>query len=349
MKFRALLFLALGALAASCDGWEVSSENQKGAGGGGTIEAQALGGPQGPQTLLQRIGNARQVTLFQGVRRVEIFFGEGATQRHVISREKVSADGNGAFAIELLDTIQPPMNANQQSLARSLHSLRQGMSWRYRDFSINAQGLFLQNYRAADTGVTATIAGRTTIELQIERLDGSGSIYSVMVDGLTGLVLKSRETSPEGALISEMTYESLDLAPDLSGVAWHQSVNNEQALPSFGRLESTVGFEFKAPRTLPAGFQLVERSSVLDPQDRSTWVKATYSDGVESLFFLHGGPIVADNGIKSGAPLIGGDLVEVTAAVPWTIARGNLRAQRVMALGKVGEVELLGMLRSAME
>ncbi|MBK8180957.1 MAG: hypothetical protein IPK67_19105 [Planctomycetes bacterium] len=93
----------------------------------------------------------------------------------------------------------------------------------------------------------------------------------------------------------------------------------------------------------------MERGRLVDPTDQSTWVKATYSDGLECIFFLHGGPIVSDNGIRSGAPEIKADLVEVAVAAPWVVARGNLRGERVLVLGKVPEQELLGMLRSAME
>ncbi|MBK8181254.1 MAG: hypothetical protein IPK67_20720 [Planctomycetes bacterium] len=154
---------------------------------------------------------------------------------------------------------------------------------------------------------------------------------------------------PRGQLISAMDFDSFALAPDLSAVAWHQRINDEQPLPVVGTLAAQIGFEPRSPRTLPAGFQLVERGRLVDPTDQSTWVKATYSDGLECIFFLHGGPIISDNGIRSGVPEIKADLVEVAVAAPWVVARGNLRGERVLVLGKVPEQELLGMLRSAME
>ncbi|HUR28830.1 MAG TPA: sigma-E factor regulatory protein RseB domain-containing protein, partial [Planctomycetota bacterium] len=245
--------------------------------------------------------------------------------------------------------VEPPLSSSQNALFLTLQSARQGLNWRYRDFAIHDLGLFLQNYRTTDTGGTANVAGRTCRLLSVERADQSGSIYTLCVDEPTGLILDVREETREGVLVARSTFESLNLAPDLSGVVWHQPGNNEQTLSIRGQLTPYVGFEARAPRSLPAGYQLLDRSSVLHPQEGSLWVKETFGDGVESLFFLHGGPIIAGNGIKSGVPEIQADLVEVASAAPWTVAQGNLRSERVIALGKVAETDLLSMLRSAME
>ncbi len=350
MKFACSTLLVFAALLAACHRVDVPASSPSGSQGLEGENATQFGAPPSTQSLFQRIANSRRVTTFQGVRRVELFVDEGTVQDHSVLRERVSADGNGAFGIESLQVLEPPMSNTEHALFIALQSLRQGMNWRYRDFSIHDVGLFLQNYRATDTGATGlVVAGRSVIELEVERIDQSGSIYTLLVDPLTGLVLKAHEESQEHVLISEMCYESLELAPDLAGVVWHQKLNDEQSLPTIGPLTAMVGFEPLVARALPVGFQLQERTSVIDPLDHSKWVKATFTDGVENLFFLHGGPIVADNGIRSGVPEIEADLVEVTVASPWTIARGNLRTQRVIAMGKVSEDDLLHLLRSALE
>lgn len=350
MKFACSTLLGFAALFAACERVDVSTSNTSGSQGLESENANHFGAPPATQSLFQRIANSRQVTTFQGVRRVEFFVDEGAVQDHSAVRERVSADGHGAFAIESLDVLEPPMSNAERALFIALQAPRQGMNWRYRDFSIHDVGLFLQNYRVTDTGaVGIVVAGRSVIELLVERIDQSGSLYTLHVDPLTGLVLQAHEESQEHVLISEMCYESLDLAPDLAGVVWHQRLNSEDSLPTMGPIAGMVGFEPLVARALPAGFQLQERTSVIDPLDHSKWVKATFTDGVENLFFLHGGPIVADNGIRSGVPEIEADLVEVTVAAPWTIARGNLRTQRVIAMGKVSEDDLLHLLRSALE
>jgi hypothetical protein len=338
--------LAFGAT--GCDRVEFETNNTTKSKNEGS-SVSSLGGPNAPTSLLQRVAAARQTTVFQGVRLVELHFEDDAGPHAVVVRERVSADGRGAFAIEALEVVEPPMTVSQYAVFLSLQSLREGMNWRYRDFSIDGLGLFLQNYTAVDTGNTVQVAGFAACEWRVERSDASGSKYTLRIDPLTGLVLQAREESQEGTLISEMTYESLSFAPDLSGVVWHQSVNQETDLPTVGLLARQVGFEPRAPRTLPAGFQLLERTRIVDPLDGSLWVKMTYGDGLENLFFLHGGPIVGDNGIHSGVPEIQADLVEVAAAAPWIVARGNLRGERVLLLGKVTEDQLIAMLRSAME
>ncbi len=348
MKFALTSLLVVAAALAGCDHAQVSASTPV-----ASEEAQPnnMGAPVHglSQTLIGRIANSRQYTLFQGARRVEVNFDDGVVQRHLLMHERVSSDGHGDYAIETLDVLEPPMNDSQRTVFLALQSIRQGMYWRYRDFAIHDISLFMQNYRIVDTGMPIVVAGRACKLFDVERVDQSGSVYTLGIDIPTGLVLSSREETHQGSLISDMTYESIDLAPDLSGVVWHQSMNNELALPMTGSVSGFVGFEARAPRTLPTGYQLQERSSLLHPQDGSKWVKETYGDGVESLFFLHGGPIVNGNGIKSGVPEIQADLVEVTAAPPWTVARGNLSFERVIALGKISEHDLLDMLQSAME
>ena len=349
MKLALATLMLLGATLASCGRSDMPATQMTVTGHGQSENSNLLSPSNAGTTLIDRIANSRDTTQFQGVRRVELSFDDGALHRHLMLRERVSADGHGAYAIEALEVVEPQMSPSQRAVFLTLQSVRQGMNWRYRDFAIRDVPLFLQNYVTTDTGLTFDVAGHACMQLKLERMDQSGSSYTLGVDGSTGLVLSSREETLPGLVVSEMTYESIDFAPDLSGVAWHQSTNNERPLPIQGRLRREVGYEIRAPRNLPAGYQLLERTSLLHPQDGSSWVKATYGDGVESLFFLDGGPIVGGNGIRSGVPEIQADLVEVTVAAPWTVARGNLRSERVISLGKVSEQDLVEMLRSAFE
>jgi len=340
-----LLLLALST--AACERVEVDSNN-KSTDPEASPGSSPLAGTQ--PGLVQRMAAARQSLAFQGVRRVELVAFEGTQERRLVLRERVSADGEGGFAIEALEVIEPPLSGSERDVFLSLQSLRQGMHWRYRDFTIHDAGLFAQNYRLIDTGATTTVAGiGGLLQLTVERQDLSGTSYNLAVDPSTGLVLASREATQEGQLVCDMSFESLQWSFDEGAVPWHQPRNNESALPTTGSLEPWVGFADRAPRTLPAGYQLLERASLMHPQDSGLWTKSTYSDGVEALFFLHGGPIQNGNGIRSGVPEIQADLVEVALAAPWTVATGNLHGQRVMALGKVSEPDLLRLLSSAME
>ncbi|MBK8180956.1 MAG: hypothetical protein IPK67_19100 [Planctomycetes bacterium] len=109
---------------------------------------------------------------FQGIRRVELHFEESGEPRTVELRERVSSNGQGQFALEALEVIQPQMSVGQYSVFLSLQSLRQGMNWRYRDFAIENLALFQQNYRFIDTGATGEVAGFPTQEFRVERIDG---------------------------------------------------------------------------------------------------------------------------------------------------------------------------------
>lgn len=355
------LALAAGLTVAACERVDVAVQNEgKNAGGGLTAGSESGGGSSllagngqasaGAPSLIERIADSRRNVAFVGVRRIESHYVEsgGNGAAHQLSlRERVSADGHGGFAIEALDVLDPQMSTHDRDLLLSLQSIRQGMNWRYRDFAIQDPELFEQNYTATATGANVVIAGVTCLELRIERIDQSGTLHMVAVDSTTGLVLASRETTLDGQPVSQMVFESLQLAPDLSGVVWHQRTNQEIALPITGDVTAQLGFEPLSPRFLPSGYQLIERARIQHPMDQTPWAKLTYSDGVDSLFFLHGGPLLAGNGVSSGTPAIQADLVVVAEAEPWTVAQGNLHGQRVIAMGKVGESSLLDLLRSA--
>lgn len=356
-----VLALAAGLTLVACERVDVAVQNEGKTGSGGVVAGGESGGGSsllagngnasaGAPTLIERIARSRRDVAFVGVRRVESHYVEpgGNGVAHQLSlRERVSADGHGGFAIEALDVLDPQMSTTDRDLLLSLQSIRQGMNWRYRDFTIQDPELFEQNYTATATGANVVIAGVACLELRIERIDQGGTLHTVAVDSTTGLVLASRETTFDGQPVSQMCFESVQYAPDLSGVAWHQRTNQEFALPITGNVTAQLGFEPLAPRFLPSGYQLIERARIQHPMDQTPWAKLTFSDGVDSLFFLHGGPVVAGNGVNSATPAIQADLVVVGEAQPWTVAQGNLHGQRVIAMGKVGESPLLDLLRSA--
>jgi len=135
----------------------------------------------------------------------------------------------------------------------------------------------------------------------------------------------------------------VDFAPDLSQVIWHQPKNAEQLLARSDPQAQILGFQPILPRTLPPGYQMVEQAIVRDELG-NPWLKTTYGDGVERLFFVHGGPLVPGP-LASKWPKP--DRVEVLDAAPWASAQGNLSGQKVIALGKVSPDELLIVLDSS--
>jgi hypothetical protein len=257
--------------------------------------------------------------------------------------ERVHSLGNGQFAIEPLDLLRPTV---AQRLAQTFlvqQQQRQGLNYRYRDFHVHDLELFLANYAAVDSGNKTYVAGRECAEFLVEKLEHGQRRYTVAVDLEHGLVLRYREETLDGALVAQMHYTSVDFAPDLTQVAWHVARNDERLLTEDANLAQILGFEPILPRTLPPGYRLVDRAVVKDDLGR-VWLKTTYGDGVERLFFVHGGPLVPG---PMAARWPEPDRVRVLDAAPWTSAQGNLSGERVIALGKVSAEALLIVLDSS--
>jgi hypothetical protein len=138
MKLVLGTLLLVAAAFTGCERVEVTSQQT-------TSKSNSFSGPRSDPTLRDRIANARESTRYQSVRRVEFYYDEGANQRHLLLRERVSSDGQGAHAIHALEVVEPPLSSGQNALFLTLQSARQGLNWRYRDFAIRGVDLFLQN------------------------------------------------------------------------------------------------------------------------------------------------------------------------------------------------------------
>ncbi|MBK8181236.1 MAG: hypothetical protein IPK67_20625 [Planctomycetes bacterium] len=198
--------------------------------------------------------------------------------------------------------IQPQMSVGQYSVFLSLQSLRQGMNWRYRDFAIENLALFQQNYRFIDTGATGEVAGFPTQEFRVERIDGSGSIHLLSVETVTGLVLAAREQDAEGQLISAMDFDSFALAPDLSAVAWHQRINDEQPLPVVGTLAAQIGFEPASPAPCPRGSSSWSAGGSWIPRTRAPGSRPPTATAWSASFSCTAGRSSATTASGQGSP-----------------------------------------------
>ena len=115
MKFVLACLLALTGAFASCERVDVTGQSTVPP--GPQSHNMGLSGHANPTpTLFDRIANSRETNRFQGVRHVELFFEDGPQQRHPLIRERVSADGQGAYAIEALEIVEPQMTADQRAL-----------------------------------------------------------------------------------------------------------------------------------------------------------------------------------------------------------------------------------------
>ena len=295
----------------------------------------------GSQSLLQKMVLAPSSVVFQGVRRVEAHWEVDGASQDLVYRELVSGDGQGRFAIDPLEVLQPPLSQPETDVFHLLQKTREGFLYRYRDFRVSELGLFLANYRVTDSGAIAQVAGRACAELAIRPRVDSDRVWRVWVDLENGLVLRAREQLADGTLVSLMEFESLALAPDLSQVQFHVSINQEESLRE-DELVEQVGFPLAKPKLLPAGYQLTDTAAIIDITDNRPWAKLTYGDGLEQVIFLLGGAVGAQ-----GLTGLGADVVQALAVGPWTVLQGQVQGQRVIVMGKVSEQALLDMLESA--
>ena len=114
-----------------------------------------------------------------------------------------------------------------------------------------------------------------------------------------------------------------------------------------------MGFEVTVLTLLPAGYVLSEVST-LDDTLGGEWVKLTYTDGVESLFYVQS--LVKQSGVGTqvgpnvtinlGAPEP--DRVLWLQVGPIVAVQGDLAGLTRLAVGKVSKEALLDLLQSTL-
>lgn len=338
-----LVLLASGLAVAALAGCDVRATNAAGTPSGGMGSGLVAHAPQQP--LIERIADAPFNVAYQGERGIELHVHDGDTPLTFVMRERVSADGHGRFAVDPLELIQPVLPEPDRDLFLIMQKVREGLMYRYRDFRVRNVALFFQNYTVHDAGWNVQVVGRTCAQLVVSRQDQTGLVYTVAVDTETGLVLRARAETQEQELVSLLEFHSLDLAPDLSNVAWHQSSNGETPFVVGPNAAAELGFHPRLPSLLPAGYEMEESTRVTDPTDNTTWLRMVYGDGVEEVFFLHGGPVRPPAVPGLGFPEA--DTVRVLECTPWMAAQGAVGGQRFVTLGKVDKHDLLALIESA--
>ena len=331
----ALLVLALGG--SGCGG---DTQFPLDSTGGQGIQAQP--GPLARADLLLHIAH-------QGVRRVAFAAPSGSS---ITFRERITTDGAGHFSIEPVEPLSSTLM--DWTAFDLLQRLREGYLFRYRDFAVRDALLFQRNWRWISIG-PETVAARSCERYRVQRTAGAPALYEVSVDLTNGMVLAYRQLDGSGGVIASMEYESLELSPDVSGVAWHQPSNQESELDWRSDLVAEVGSPILQPRLLPEGYALRAASTVVDGQERH-WLKLTYLDGVEPLFFLQvlpGGKV--QQGVDAGMDWTAGETpapvlpkVVVYQLGSTAVAQGTIGEHELIAIGKVPEAELLDLIESSL-
>ena len=172
-------------------------------------------------------------------------------------------------------------------------------------------------------------------------------------------MLRYREYDETGALFSMMEYESYDANPDFTGVSFHQPSNGEVPLVDLADL----GFEPVTPKYIAdSAFAFVEATIVNHPLTSDKVAKLTFTDGVETIFFLDMGPV---QGASAPAPIPvpkkgqGGlhdqgvythemDVMRQFNEGPLTVMWGQIGGHSIVVLGKASTEGLQMMLESAL-
>ena len=344
MKPLSTLRTALLGVALATAGCDVGS-GSGGVDAAGSQSPIVLRTPEPAQPLLRKLHSAPWKVAHQGVRRIEQSWQVGASTYSTIYRERVSADGQGHFALDTLELVEPQVSAMEEFIFFELQKAREGFLYRYRDFRIHDEARFARYYSVVFTGTLVQVAGRDCEEVVVQRRKDAPWTYTLSADRETGLVLRCRQTLRNGAQVGLMEFESVDFAPALSQVVWHQAANDEEQLESGSRVVQQLGFTPTLPRDDGASFALIAATRVGSPDPQGgaplAWAKYALTDGVEIVFFLDGGPDPA-------ATPASDDVVRQSPSVgPWTHVEGTLHGERVMALGRVSPDELLDLLDSA--
>lgn len=335
---------------------------------GGSSSTSAVSGQSAPshepastsEPLFDRIALAPLHVRHSGMRRLEFHYDSGGSAHTLEYEERVSADGEGRFALDPVRVSTPAMTPGQHEVFELIQKKREGFFYRYRDFGVRQRQLFLSNYRITELNSSLVVADRKCIEIDVRRSDGVSNSYVAAVDIETALVLRCTEFAPDGHIVSKLEFTSIDFDPALDEVEWFvpRDPNDTEDLSDSALAE--LGFSPATPRTLPKGYQLLH-SEVLH-QGRDRWVRRVYGDGVESLFVLHShgyaleaqvmepranGPALAQSRDVVGTnsePL----KVRLCAAGPWTLAEVVRGDDRVFVVGKIPESDVVRLLQSAL-
>lgn len=276
--------------------------------------------------------------------------GQGGTVQFI---ERISSDGAGRFAIDPLDAAQPDQPpAMSWPLFSILQDRRQAFHARFRDFEIRDAIAFRNEWSFRNLGVPSIVAGRQCHRVNVTHLRTQRT-FELSIDDETELVLDQRELDSAGNVLFQVTYQTLELNPDLSNVDWHDDMPASQfALDA--DLEEALGFDVRIPTNPPPGYVLHDITSIdssLAGDQLGPWLRVTFTNGVEPLFYALSIPsgLAADpdTGSQTMDPTSPGNTMRVLSLGRASAAVGDLPHGAVMSVGRVGPEELLDLIHSA--
>jgi len=318
-------------------------------GGATSAPQQIVQLPPPPASILNAIAAAHEGVAYSGRRTLWYRVGGGKSGTQALSySEDVLSDGAGRFAIDLHDLVVPVVHPSEEDVFGLLQKSREGFAFRFRDFRIRDVTRMLQSYTVHGTGQVKTVAGRVCAQYSFQKLALQDRTYLVSVDNATSLVLAVEEYDRQGRLAASMTFDRILYAAPAAGSGYHTDLPATALVPNTDN-HALLGFPLRRP-TLVSGYDLVQQERI-DAGGR-VWARLVYHDGIEPLFFLHSGRVghlSATSSAPAGIdPLAGVPTVRVSRAGSWTIAHCTHAGSEYVLAGKVGERELLAILRSAL-
>lgn len=307
--------------------------------------------------LVDALVQAPQDVKFGGVRRVEYHFESAGVARTMIYEERVTTAGDGRFAIDPLRLEVPVLSGPEREIFDAIQKEREGFFFRYRDFGVRGRELFRANYAVSTRDETPIIAGRRCTELEVRRIEHAQSWYIVDLDPTTALVMRYSEFGLGGELLARCEFTEFTLNPEIDGIEFFDGRYPGTSIDPLHEADANLGFAASKPRFLPSGYQH-QRSELVHAGGRA-WVRRVYGDGVESLFFVHGGPKPATATGAVGTPRIGATpisaegvpdviTIRVCQVGPWTLAEAERGDENLFVIGKLSEADVIRVLRSGL-
>ena len=313
---------------------------------GGSVENATYAGNPGP-SFLDRVVTAPRTVAYGGRRHVRIRYTVDGAPAHLEYDEQVWSDGQGRSAIVPGDVQRPKMSTEQLDLFQAMQEARDGFFYSYRDFRIRDLQLFLENWRVRDTGLQETVAGVPTSVLEFRRIDGSLPWYRAWIDPLTALVLRAEEHGEGNQLASSVEFLTFQLAPDTTGLGLQDDQFVRTPFDPASDTTASLGFQVRPPTLLPEGYRLERAESTTD--GTNTWAILTYTDGVDSMFFLQSfDPQLAAGQSPPGEYNVGPKVARGYRFGPWTVLQLRSNGDRVSVIGKADSLAIERMLKSSM-
>lgn len=291
--------------------------------------------------FIARMVDAPERVAHGGVRRVEYHFDVDGITSSMVYDERVTADGQGRYAIEPITVTSPVMNAPQRELFEELQRARQGFFFKYRDLRVRGLEPFARNYVVQVLANTPVVAGVECVEIEVTPRNGPARSYRLAIEARSGLVLRAIERDAAGTTVASTTYLEFTHDPVLAGVEFHVERYPGTPLPTAALSAGAAPAE---PRVLPVGYREVT-SEQIDVEGK-TYIRRVYGDGLENVFLLE--CVAAGASAHAATPAVPKLTVRMTELGPFRIAEVVRGGGSLFLVGKISEADVLEILRSAL-